>query len=320
MIYAKPAQSFDATLQGAPTGLVGTLGVRIIDQPAGTLMLARTTSGISEQPVGSGIYSTALTAPAVNGTYLVVWDTGGLAPVFASEELQVAGVVPADVIPAPAGPGANVVSLIGYVPPPRYPPADQPWTKVRIDESADGDDPWMVIEPAFTLDPPADDPAAPPDYNFTTASATLPNGWYRVVWIDDAGHERATGAIHNGEATDAQIRPTLDEVANLVAPYTTSMGNELGTFTADTRPTATEVNALIDVAVSDLRSRVDAPIPDDRAEEARHLVALQTATLIQTSRFAENLDTDRSAYNQYSQMYLQAVEALRRELAPIPIV
>lgn len=94
MLYARPAQSFDITLSGAPTGLTGTLGVRVIDQPAGTTIVARTTAGISEQPAGSGIYSATLTAPSTAGTYLVVWDTGGVTPVYASEELQVTYTLP----------------------------------------------------------------------------------------------------------------------------------------------------------------------------------------------------------------------------------
>lgn len=214
----------------------------------------------------------------------------------------------------------TVVTLKDFTPPPRYPPANQPWTRARVEESADGNPPWTVIEPAFTLDPATRDPANPPTYNFTTTAATLPNGWYRVVWLDAAGIEQPTGAVHNGEASDAAIRPTLDEVANLEAARTTSFGNELGTFTEDTRPTADEVNHLIDIAISDLKSRVDAPIPDDDAEEARHLVALQTATLIETSRTPDQLDTDQSAYRQYQAMYLTGVEALRRDLAPVPIL
>jgi hypothetical protein len=46
MIYALPGASFEATLTGAPTGLTGTIGVRILDNAGGT-SLARQTTGIS---------------------------------------------------------------------------------------------------------------------------------------------------------------------------------------------------------------------------------------------------------------------------------
>lgn len=112
MIYAQPGTTFEATTQNAPTGLTGTIGVRIIDQPAGTAMVARTTAGISEQPPGSGIYSTTLTAPDAAGTYLVVWDTGGATPAFASEGLQVAASITAVPVPADIRPTVAEVSIL----------------------------------------------------------------------------------------------------------------------------------------------------------------------------------------------------------------
>lgn len=89
MIYSRAGQTFEATTQGAPTGLEGTIGVRILDTPANTEVLARTTAGISEAVDGSGIYSVSLTTPDDVGAYSVIWDTGGGSPAFASEELIV---------------------------------------------------------------------------------------------------------------------------------------------------------------------------------------------------------------------------------------
>lgn len=74
MIYAQPGSTFEAILEGVATGLVGTVGVRVIDPPVGDVITARTTSGITEQPAGSGVYATELVAPTVRGVYLVVWD------------------------------------------------------------------------------------------------------------------------------------------------------------------------------------------------------------------------------------------------------
>src|SRR5207342_1581255 len=58
MIYAAPSTLFEATVQGAGTGLVGTMGVRIKAVPSGTTVLARTTAGITE--VNPGIYTKQL--------------------------------------------------------------------------------------------------------------------------------------------------------------------------------------------------------------------------------------------------------------------
>lgn len=96
-IYAIPSTTFQAVVNGVPTGLTGTLGVRLLNlgvTPPSTT-IARQTSGITENPSGSGVYVVSLTAPATIGEYLVVWDTGTTTPsTTASEELFVTGTPP----------------------------------------------------------------------------------------------------------------------------------------------------------------------------------------------------------------------------------
>jgi len=104
MIYAAPSTLFEATVQGAGTGLVGTMGVRIKAVPSGTTVLARTTAGITE--VNPGIYTKQLTAPATLGDYLVIWDDGTN---YASEELKISYTLP-DVSPS----GGALLSLAEY--------------------------------------------------------------------------------------------------------------------------------------------------------------------------------------------------------------
>lgn len=102
MIYAKPGDTFTAVLQGAATGLAGTLGVRI-ERGDGTTATARTTAGIIELEAGSGAYAkNDLVAPGDAGTFIVLWDTGGGTPTFASEELVV-NDLGAPIIPGAAG-------------------------------------------------------------------------------------------------------------------------------------------------------------------------------------------------------------------------
>lgn len=72
MIQVEPNASFEAVAK-FPTGLAGTLGVRIIDNVGGTTV-ARATAGISEYPAGSGVYQVTLTAPGSAGQYTLVWD------------------------------------------------------------------------------------------------------------------------------------------------------------------------------------------------------------------------------------------------------
>jgi hypothetical protein len=75
-LQVAPGQTFTTTLQGGPSGLAGTIGVRILDNIGGTA-LARSTTAIVEFPAGSGFYMAQRTAPATPGEYSIVWDAGG---------------------------------------------------------------------------------------------------------------------------------------------------------------------------------------------------------------------------------------------------
>lgn len=75
MLTVLPGATFEASTSGWSTGLVGTIGVRVLDQVGGT-PIARTTAGIAELVAGSGIYGVTLTAPAAGGQYAIVWDDG----------------------------------------------------------------------------------------------------------------------------------------------------------------------------------------------------------------------------------------------------
>ena len=75
-IYAAPSATVEAAVVTPTTGLVGTIGIRIIDTPSGSTFLARTTASIVENPAASGIYIWSGTGPTSAGTYSVIWDTG----------------------------------------------------------------------------------------------------------------------------------------------------------------------------------------------------------------------------------------------------
>jgi hypothetical protein len=92
-------------LTGYPTGLVGTIGVAILNSD-GTVKIARTTAGITEDPTGDNgdpEYTATLTAPTDAGDYLVQGDDG--AGVFSDpEDLIVDFIEPAsgDAFASPA--------------------------------------------------------------------------------------------------------------------------------------------------------------------------------------------------------------------------
>lgn len=102
-IYVQRGASFEATCVGFDTGLVGTIGVRILDNVGGE-PLARTTVGISEIVTGSGLYSVTLFAPSTPGEFSVVWDDGSTdIDHTAAESLIVIGSASVQVLPSAEG-------------------------------------------------------------------------------------------------------------------------------------------------------------------------------------------------------------------------
>src|SRR3990167_6833959 len=85
MIYAAPGATFEAVAQGFATGLVGTIGARLIDNVGGTTT-ARVTAGITEFPASWGVYELVMTAPTTQGEYTVIWDDGTVSPSHVATE------------------------------------------------------------------------------------------------------------------------------------------------------------------------------------------------------------------------------------------
>lgn len=91
-VYTRAGAITDAYAD-APSGLVGTLGLQIVDSNGATL-LARTTDGIVELVAGRGQYRGRFVAPDIPGTHQLIWDTGGVDPVSRSEPLHVGDARP----------------------------------------------------------------------------------------------------------------------------------------------------------------------------------------------------------------------------------
>jgi hypothetical protein len=121
MIQTTPGTYFDALCVGFDSGLVGTIGVQIVDDSDNTVY-GRTINGITENPPASGIYHVNLLSPVDKGNYLVQWDTGVISrPTVAIEELEVTDEVepvfsvPGDVYESIArGFPTGLVGTIGY--------------------------------------------------------------------------------------------------------------------------------------------------------------------------------------------------------------
>jgi hypothetical protein len=210
---------------------------------------------------------------------------------------------------------AYVITLEGIIPLPRY--DDLPWTQATLEEAADSVGPWIIID-AFVLDPLDDDPSNPAPRNFTTENATLEVGWYRVIFTDQNGDQQLpTEAQQNTPPQpNAGFLPSVSDVADLLRARTKdNLGNEIGTFTEDTRPTSMDVLHMIEKASNGVTSWLDYDIPEEMYEQTRVLVTVGAAMLVELSYFPEQVGTDRTAYDELKALYDQGLEALKAALA-----
>src|SRR5262245_41325138 len=79
---------------------------------------------------------------------------------------------------------AEVITFQNFRPPARYDMT--PWTFVRIEESADGETGWLLID-SVTLAPYDVDPSQPQLRSFTTEKGTALGYWYRIIFADATG-------------------------------------------------------------------------------------------------------------------------------------
>jgi len=180
------------------------------------------------------------------------------------------------------------VAFTDYTPAPRF--DNSPWTQVRIDEAELADGPWTTID-TLDLDPLDDDPENPISRSFSTVNATLPVGWYRVVFLDGNNDEAVSAPVMHPPA-DAAIRPTVSEVAALEhTRLTTSGSGKATTFNSQTTPTADQAERLISQATELVLGDLPTRIPTQFQGRVRGLIALQAAILVETSFYREQLDS-----------------------------
>ena len=109
----------------------------------------------------------------------------------------------------------------------------------------------------------------------------------------------------------APARPTVDDVAALLRARTKTFGgDEVGTFTADTRPTDVQVQQLIILAEGDVLVQVGTKLWPSTAAEATSMIALRAACFVELSFWPEQIRTDRSAYEPLWRMYVDGMEKL----------
>jgi hypothetical protein len=164
-------------------------------------------------------------------------------------------------------------------------------------------------------------------YDFTAPDDALLGDWGArwtgLIGSDTFEGEEVVTVLAPGEVVPASSwRPTVDDVAELLRARTKGGAagvTEIGTFTdptssdEGTRPTASQVEGLIDNAVADVQSRVATNMPEEFAPQANHVACLRAANLVELSYFPEQTDDGRSVYQAYRLTYEEAVKDLARQ-------
>ena len=182
------------------------------------------------------------------------------------------------------------VATFYFTPPARE--DEKAWTGALIETSASSTGPWGSID-IYDLDPVATDPSDPPEYGFTVST---PDPWIRLTWLDEDGNASLpTQPLQNRSAYVAvdEIKPSLAEVAALIPGRVTENGEGAITFNADTNPTGTQAQTVIDTQAGEIYDRCEA-IRVDQIPFAKSVVALASALVIERGFFPQEQDNAAS--------------------------
>lgn len=210
---------------------------------------------------------------------------------------------------------AYVVTFEDLTPSPRFDALA--WTTLRISESADVAGVYTTID-TITLSPVDADPTQPLARNVTTDNATMASGWYKVTFLDVAGDEQTLGPFQH-QPSRSNYTPGVGDVGALLRARTRdSDGNEVGTFTDKTRPTATQAERLIDMAASLVGTTIGYDVPTDLWPAAANLITLRAAMFVELSYFPEQVRAQASPYQQYKLLADEAIEGLKKAKLNLP--
>jgi hypothetical protein len=117
-------------------------------------------------------------------------------------------------------------------------------------------------------------------------------------------------------AADDQYRPSPEDVGAITLNRTVDkVGVQTGTFTADTRPTDSQVEILIDKAMEDVSCAIGTSIPEGLWDRARHVVSIRTAMLIELTLYAHEIRSGVSPYPEYKALYEDEIACLAGAVA-----
>lgn len=215
-------------------------------------------------------------------------------------------------------------SFENYAPPPRYEPNAEAFAGFELWEASTAEalaahegDSEAILTVTFEPSEIDTDPVSPRLRSFSTDQARFDPGYYQVVWVDGDG-DHVYGPVQKFPILPAWA-PGVADVAAYVRARTKAKGSggtELGTFTADTRPTATEVEALIAKAISRVSSSIDGePCTEALRSDAGDAAALYAAMLVEQSYYPETTNQVQSSFKALQSLWADAIKALAGSVA-----
>ena len=102
------------------------------------------------------------------------------------------------------------------------------------------------------------------------------------------------------------ITPDITKVSALLRTRTKNdVGSEAGEFSTTTRPTLVQATALLGDAKNIVTGKIGTaePCTDELALDAAHVIHLRCALMIELSYFPEQINTNRSPYEQIKALY-----------------
>jgi hypothetical protein len=219
--------------------------------------------------------------------------------------------------------GTFVTNFAGVTPPARY--DGVAWTVILVEEAATE---ALAEAGTFTLIATVsiaslpggvdEEPGNPAARDITVSNCTAAEGFYRFVFEDEGSNTSApTATIKNGPTVEGAIRPSLEDLGALLHSRTVvpgSGGNEVGTFTSQTRPTATEAQFLIDNAVNQTILTIGPNIAECFWPETRTVILYLAAQLLELSFYKNEISKGISAYPQYKELWAQSIDGLTKSI------
>lgn len=166
----------------------------------------------------------------------------------------------------------------------------------NLTQEPSGSGRYIWRKPISAIQTISDDYLVTLDFN----SGVLVPGTFRTATVEIMSQVAAAAAI----PPVTSIVPDISEVGSIIRARTKDhFGNELGTFTADTRPTDTEVQLLINKAYAEVVAHSDDDLPPKSYPAARSLIALKAAMLTELSYWPDQIPLNQSPYVQLRQQY-----------------